>query len=94
MRRYDALRKSVDDKQRGIGHEHDADHHGDHEKRRGRNLDQWRGNWSRLTDLFTQASSGEKEDEKGDRSSGEALKPKSIDPNRNRRRKRSQDWER
>jgi len=94
MSRYDALRKSVEDKRRDADHGRDGDHHVGHGKRRGRDLDQWRGGWSRLTDLFTQASSGEKEDEKGDRSSGEALKPKSIDPERARRRKRDQGRER
>jgi hypothetical protein len=93
MRRYDALRKSVKDKQRGT--DHDADrHHADQGKRRSRDLDQWRGSWSRLTEFFKQASSGDKDDEKGERGSGDALKPKSIGPDRIRRRKRDQDKDR
>ena len=89
---YDAIRKSVKDKRRDAGH--DADHHVDHENQRSRNLVQWHGSWSRLIDFFTQASSGENDDENGGWGSGDALKPKSIETERIRRRKRDQDKER
>lgn len=85
-KRYDALRKPVK--------EADRPNELDSGKRHGRTLDDWRGGWQRLGDVFTRAASGEKDDGRKDgRGAAGELKPKSIDPQLQRRRRRDQDRE-
>lgn len=85
MKRYEAVRAKVKPVERKVEKEE--------RKRESKTLDQWRGGWLRLSDLFSRASEGESEDGKGEKDSSGALQPSKPrkTPNPEQRRNRNRD---